>query len=254
MLRLLIYHRYGEMSSFYFDYCREEFQSSSKLQKDFIKSSKKMDKAWDDWEKDFPKVSDTDMTKYPDRSTYYFSREQKHQAGAIIFGAMCLEAFIYDYAAHNFSDTYVKKYLDKLNLKAKWVIIPKLVTGKDFPTDSQAFQGLQKLIEERNKLVHHKSQPEKSDEEREERLKKLKKKSERLQKLIKERNELVNHKSQLKKSDEERLKKLKKKIYKLQQSSHIVSPYETVVEVLTELKRLDCNNENNSWWQLEEVD
>jgi len=219
MLRLLIYDRYDEMSSFYFDYCREEFQSSSKLQKDYLKYSKEMDKAWDDWEKDFPKVSDTDMTKYPDRSTYYFSREQKHQASAIIFGAMCLEAFIYDYAAHNFSDTYVKKYLDKLDLKTKWLIIPKLVTGKDFPTESQAFQGLQKLIEERNKLVHYKSQPEKSVEE-----------------------------------IEERLKKIKEKIDKGQQNIPIVSPYDTVVEVLTELKRLDCNNENNSWWELKEVD
>ena len=252
MLRLLIYHRYGEMSSFYFDYCREEIQSSSKLEKDFIKSSKKMDKAWDDWEKDFPKVSDTDMTKYPDHSTHYLSRDQKHRASAIIFGAMCLEAFIYDYAAHNFSDTYVKKYLDKLGLKAKWLIIPKLVTGKDFPTDSKAFQGLQKLIEERNKLVHYKSQPEPSDEEFEELFQKLKKKSETWQKLIEERNKLVHQKSQLKKSDEERLKKLKKKIYKLQSSTCL--PYETVVEVLTELKRLDCNNENNSWWQLKDVD
>jgi hypothetical protein len=30
-------------------------------------------------------------------------------------------------------------------------------------------------------------------------------------------------------------------------------PHEIVVEVLTELKRLDCNDENNSWWQLKEV-
>ncbi len=220
MLRLLIYDRFDEMSSFYFDYCREEFQNFSKLQKDSENYFKKRSKAWDDWEKDFPKVSDTDMTKYPDRTTYYLSREQKHWASAIIFGAMCLEAFIYDYAAHNFSDTYVKKYLDKLDLKAKLVVIPKLVTGEHFPTDSQAFQGLQNLIEERNKLVHHKSQPGKTDEEFEELIKQL----------------------------------LEKKIDKEQQNRHISSPYETVVEVLTELKRLDCKNENNSWWQLEEVD
>jgi mevalonate kinase len=167
---------------------------------------------------------------------------------------MCLESFIYDYAAHNLSDIYVKKYLDKLGLKSKWLIIPRLVTGKDFPTDSKAFQGLQKLIEERNKLVHYKSRPEPSDEEFDKLVQKLKNKSETWQKLIKERNELVNHKSQLKKSDEDRLKKVMNKINKMQDSKHIVSPYETVVEILTELKRLDCNTENNTWWQLEDID
>lgn len=77
----------------------------------------------------------------------------------ITFAAMCLEAFIYDYAATHFSDSFVKKYLDKLDLCSKWVIIPKLVTGNDFPTDSLAFQHLTKLVKMRNALVHSKSKP-----------------------------------------------------------------------------------------------
>lgn len=82
--------------------------------------------------------------------------EQSH-AIVIVFAAMCLEAFIYDYAAYNFSGKFVKNYIDKLDLKSKWVVTPQLVTGKKFDTDSQAFELLVKLVGYRNKLVHAKS-------------------------------------------------------------------------------------------------
>lgn len=84
-----------------------------------------------------------------------------------LFAAMCLEAFIYDYAATNFSDTYVKKYLDKLDLVSKWVLIPKLVLGKEFPRSGRAFAYIRSVKKERDKLVHSKSRPELSDEQRE---------------------------------------------------------------------------------------
>jgi hypothetical protein len=76
---------------------------------------------------------------------------------AICFSAMCVEAFIYDYAARHTSDSYVQKYLDRLDLAGKWVVIPKLVTGKEFPRNSTAFDSLKFLIKMRNKLVHFKS-------------------------------------------------------------------------------------------------
>ncbi len=75
----------------------------------------------------------------------------------IVFGAMCLEAFIYDYGADHISGKYMKDHLDKLNLPSKFVVVSKLVTGKQFPTDSQAYEGLVKLKEDRNSLVHFKS-------------------------------------------------------------------------------------------------
>ncbi len=81
-----------------------------------------------------------------------------------LFAAMCLESFIYEYAASNFSDTYAKKYLDKLDLVSKWVVIPRLVLGKEFPKDSQSFEHLKEIRSERNNLVHSKSRPELTEE------------------------------------------------------------------------------------------
>lgn len=75
----------------------------------------------------------------------------------IVFAALCLEAFIYDYGAVNKSDSYMERYVDKLGPVAKWVVVTKLVTGKDFPTDSHAFEMLGKLMKARNDMVHFKS-------------------------------------------------------------------------------------------------
>lgn len=83
----------------------------------------------------------------------------------ICFSAMCVEAFIYDYAARHTSDSYVQKYLDRLDLAGKWVVIPKLVTGKEFPISSNAFDSLKFLIKMRNKLVHFKSSDPPTNEE-----------------------------------------------------------------------------------------
>jgi hypothetical protein len=75
----------------------------------------------------------------------------------IVFAAMCVEAFIYDYGASHLSDPYMTKRLDKLDVVSKLMVVTKLVLGKDFPVDGQAFEELQKLIKNRNRLVHFKS-------------------------------------------------------------------------------------------------
>jgi hypothetical protein len=89
--------------------------------------------------------------------------ERQHSAAiVIVFAAMCLEAFINDYAVSGLSKSYVDKYLDKLDLATKWAIIPRLVTGKDLRRDSRAFKLLQRLVTSRHNLVHAKrsAQPE----------------------------------------------------------------------------------------------
>jgi hypothetical protein len=75
----------------------------------------------------------------------------------IVFSAIAVEAYIYDYAARNLSDTFAKNYLDKLDPISKWVIIPRLVTGKELPRDHRWFELLNKLFLQRNKIVHEKS-------------------------------------------------------------------------------------------------
>ena len=70
---------------------------------------------------------------------------------------MAIEAYIYDYGARHLSDTFMKRYVDKLDLTSKWAVVPRLVAGQAFPTDGQGFEALGRLVSDRNALVHHKS-------------------------------------------------------------------------------------------------
>ena len=75
----------------------------------------------------------------------------------VIFCATSLEAYINHYAISNLSKSYLKTYLDKLDLLSKWVVIPRLTTGTQLDAGSSALQDLSWLITLRNKLVHYKS-------------------------------------------------------------------------------------------------
>lgn len=86
----------------------------------------------------------------------------------MIFTTISLEAYIYDYAARHFSDSYVKKYLDRLDPVSKWVIIPRLVTGKELKHGGKWLQLLKDLIRERNFVIHSKSSQPPSPSNREE--------------------------------------------------------------------------------------
>lgn len=86
--------------------------------------------------------------------------EQKLNKSAlitIIFSALAIEAYIYDYGARNISDRFIQKYVDKLDVISKWVIIPQLVNGKEFPREGKGFELLGKLVKARNSIVHNKS-------------------------------------------------------------------------------------------------
>ena len=75
----------------------------------------------------------------------------------VVFTAMTVEAYIYDYAARHFGDAFVKDHLDKLDTVSKWIIIPELVTGREMPRQDRWHAFLKKLIGKRNSLIHHKS-------------------------------------------------------------------------------------------------
>ncbi len=85
-------------------------------------------------------------------------QEDMTKCGAIVvvFAAFFLEAWIYEYAVKKFSKSFFRSHVDRLVPASKWVIVTRLVTGRDFPTDSQAFQHLKHLYMVRNKLVHPK--------------------------------------------------------------------------------------------------
>jgi hypothetical protein len=94
------------------------------------------------------------------RAKVFSLQEQifEHSAISIIFSAMTVEGYIYDYGARNLSDTYME-HLDKLDTVSKWIVIPRLITGKELSRDRKAFAMLRNLIKERNALVHVKSLP-----------------------------------------------------------------------------------------------
>ena len=202
MLTLDVTDRFGTMSHIYFHSCREHYE-------DFKKYSVQLG----------PKLSMLRQGKCRAPEVFLvLNNIERYWASAVVFGAMCLEAFIYDYAATYFSDTYVRRYLDKLDLKAKWVVIPKLVTGKKFPTGSKAFQNLHRLVSERNLLVHHKSKPSKKN-------------------LV----EVVTMAAEYK----DKIAKTRTKL----------NPYEAVVAVLTELRKLEDDDETRVLnWELIDED
>ncbi|WP_315982894.1 hypothetical protein [Aliamphritea spongicola] len=74
-----------------------------------------------------------------------YERRERAMLAPIVFAAMCIEAFVYDYGASHLGDAYIKKYLDKLDITSKLVVVTDLVTGEKFPTEGQAFEGLKIL-------------------------------------------------------------------------------------------------------------
>lgn len=84
-------------------------------------------------------------------------RVQQDSISCIVFSALAIEAYIYDYGARRLGDVFVKDHIDKLDLISKIIIILKLVLFVDFPKDSKIYFNLKNLIKSRNNLVHYKS-------------------------------------------------------------------------------------------------
>ena len=99
---------------------------------------------------------------FPEESdpSEYFEIERRLLSASfqtIVFSGMACEAAIYDLAAIHLGDQYASSYLDKLDLVAKWVVVPSLICGQTFKEDGPAINSLITLVRIRNKLVHHKS-------------------------------------------------------------------------------------------------
>lgn len=76
---------------------------------------------------------------------------------SVVFSALTAEAFINHYAVVKLSKSYLEKYLDKLDPVAKWIVIPRMITGKSIDPGSLPIQRLGSLVTLRNKLVHYKT-------------------------------------------------------------------------------------------------
>lgn len=87
----------------------------------------------------------------------YESEIEKLSISIIIFSALTLESYIYDYGARKLGDNFMKNHLDKLDPISKVVIIVELVTKKKFPKEKRVYELIKNLNKSRNSLVHYKS-------------------------------------------------------------------------------------------------
>jgi hypothetical protein len=75
----------------------------------------------------------------------------------ILFAAIAIEAHINEYGSRRLGESCFKRHIDKLGTVSKWVLVPRLITGREVPRDCHAFQLLVDLFRWRNQLVHPKA-------------------------------------------------------------------------------------------------
>jgi hypothetical protein len=75
----------------------------------------------------------------------------------VVFSALALEAFINHYGITKFSGGFYTEHLDKLSTPSKWLIVPRLLLGKELTRNGQAYQLLREVFRRRHKLVHYKT-------------------------------------------------------------------------------------------------
>ena len=101
-------------------------------------------------------VHDPDSPFMSDEEMADSKKTKKICVKILIFLASYLESYIWDFAATYLGEKYAER-LDKLSTIDKWEIIPRLVTGKSLQLKTHQLDRFQRLIKERNKLMHHKS-------------------------------------------------------------------------------------------------
>jgi len=132
--------RVNTYHSFFFDICEKSYSEYLLIEEEIINLQKR--KCRNEFYDDFIELENL-------RDALGFH--------TILYAAMCIEASIFDYAATQLGDEFVKTHFEKIDLLSKWVIIPKYVCGAEINKNRPAYAGLKQLIKTRNALVHHKS-------------------------------------------------------------------------------------------------
>ena len=81
----------------------------------------------------------------------------KYSIITIVFSAMCLEAFINDYAAACLGDSDFYENFDKLSTISKLQLIAKFIWNDDLDKGQAYYCRLKRLFKERDAIVHSKS-------------------------------------------------------------------------------------------------
>jgi len=98
-------------------------------------------------------ISDQDVNRLAEKNNAI----GEHALIVVVFSAFTLEAYINDYGITRLSKKYFSNYLDRLDLLSKWLVVPRLLTGKQLDPGSRAMQEVTWLVAIRNKLAHYKS-------------------------------------------------------------------------------------------------
>lgn len=114
--------------------------------------------AFDRCQKEINEIIDSEREQYMIDMETDSLRHQglKCAVQSIVFSAMCLEAFICGYSVNNLGKSYTNLHIERLSIESKFILVPQLVTGKEIDKSGQAYEGLKKLIKDRNKIVHFK--------------------------------------------------------------------------------------------------
>ncbi|MCH7724687.1 MAG: hypothetical protein IIC76_15325 [Bacteroidetes bacterium] len=206
--------QFTSYSEHYFEICKNNFFSYIKLREDYKSIWERIEyltnKYEEEGEEEYKKEIEHLLNEAAD------IKNQRDAAGhiSIIFSAMCLEAIINHYAINRTSKTFFENYLDKLDVKAKWVIIPKLLSNVEFNRESQAFELLGKFVKLRNDLVHYKSR-------------------------------VIRFPANM----TEQMEKDEKDFY-----SNVRNSIQAIFSVVEELKRIDPNWKEHIWYQLSKIE
>ena len=104
------------------------------------------------------KLKDMDLAVFDHEKYLPLQKQQDHHSViVIVFSALAIEGYINYYAIKNLPDSYFEKHIEKIDTLSKWILLPKIIAGSEFPRESKAYSLLQQLIRDRNYLVHNKT-------------------------------------------------------------------------------------------------
>lgn len=103
-------------------------------------------------------IAEEELEQVSRRIESCYEERERAAVISITFAGMSLEAFFYDYAAEVLGDKFVQQHLDRLDLKSKFLVYPRLVCGQSPEKSHDAYSSLTSLVSLRNDLVHFKSQ------------------------------------------------------------------------------------------------
>jgi hypothetical protein len=95
-----------------------------------------------------------------DKLDQFFSHEARQKIMFYRMSTLSLafacEAYINQYGADRLGTSEFESF-DRLPVEDKWIVIPKVATGRTFDKGSEPYQTLKRLITTRNDWVHHKA-------------------------------------------------------------------------------------------------